>query len=166
MCHNTDGVAISKLYCVGLFPSAEKVDLNGIKEQSLRLEGPLEPSRYFASRDNGSLPPRGLMPRAANNSARSKERLWDKEMGVVDSEGGGHCLSERLSPTLLGMAVLLWAICPFSQKQSMMYARTVLLAWLSVTYLIFITSLCVRTGITPISWVGNWGTKWRQNLSS
>lgn len=75
MCHNTDGVAISKLYCVGLFSSAKKVDLNGIKEQNLRLEGPLEPSRYFVSRDNYSLPPRELMPRAANNSARSKERV-------------------------------------------------------------------------------------------
>lgn len=127
MCHNTDGVAISKLYCVGLFPSAEKVDLNGIKEQSLRLESPLEPSRDFASRDNCSLPPRELMPRAANNSARSKERLWDEGMGVVDSEGGGHCLSERLSLTLLGMAVLLWATFPFSQKWSMLYASTVLL---------------------------------------
>lgn len=75
MCHNTDGVAISKLYCVGLFPSAEKVDLNGIKEQSLRLEGPLEPSRYFASRDNCRLPPRELMPRAANNSKIKREGM-------------------------------------------------------------------------------------------
>lgn len=75
MCHNTDGVAISKLYCVGLFPSAEKVDLNGIKEQSLRLEGPLEPSRYFTSRDNCRLPPRELMPRAANNSKIKREGM-------------------------------------------------------------------------------------------
>jgi hypothetical protein len=42
VCHNTDGVAISKLYCVGLFPSTGSVDLNGIKQESrLKAREPL-----------------------------------------------------------------------------------------------------------------------------
>lgn len=116
MCHNTDGVAISKLYCVGLFPSTENVDLNGIKQQSrLKAEGPLRTFQLTlqAAITGCSLPPKDLIPRATDSCLQDQKSGYEmKEWELFMVRDEATASQRDCPPSSFTWQCLYGARCP------------------------------------------------------